>query len=60
MNDVYQGMHPEKTRVSVGLAMGNLWAAREGIADGDLVLAPKPDWTYQYGAFSAQRRRNLY
>lgn len=49
MNDIYQEMYPEKTRVSVGLAMGNLWAAAEGIADGDLVLAPKPDRTYQYG-----------
>lgn len=29
--------------------MGNLWAASEGIANGDLVLAPKPDRTYQYG-----------
>jgi restriction system protein len=49
MNSVYQEMYPDKTRVSVGLAMGNLWAASEGIADGDLVLAPKPDRTYQYG-----------
>jgi restriction system protein len=49
MNGVYQEMYPEKTRVSVGLAMGNLWAACEGIAEGDLVLAPKPDRTYQYG-----------
>ncbi|MHC6592746.1 endonuclease NucS domain-containing protein [Arthrobacter sp. C152] len=49
MNDIYQEMYPEKTRVSVGLAMGNLWAASEGIADGDVVLAPKPDRTYQYG-----------
>ncbi|NSX37184.1 DUF91 domain-containing protein [Pseudarthrobacter oxydans] len=49
MNSVYQDMYPEKTRVSVGLAMGNLWAASEGIADGDLVLAPKPDRTYEYG-----------
>lgn len=49
MNDIYQEMYPEKTRVSVGLAMGNLWAASEGIAVGDLVLAPKPDRTYQYG-----------
>lgn len=49
MNGVYLGMYPEKTRVAAGLAMGNLWAACEGIADGDLVLAPKSDRTYQYG-----------
>lgn len=30
-------------------AAGNLWWTREGITEGDLVLAPKPDRTYQYG-----------
>lgn len=54
MNIVYQGMYPEKTRVSVGLAMGNLWAACEGIAEGDLVLAPKPDRTYEFGLVTGQ------
>ncbi|WP_104140604.1 endonuclease NucS domain-containing protein [Arthrobacter sp. ZGTC131] len=49
MNSVYLEMHPEKTRVAAGLAMGNLWAACEGISEGDMVLAPKPDRTYQYG-----------
>ncbi|MDQ0118455.1 restriction system protein [Pseudarthrobacter defluvii] len=49
MNSVYLGMYPDKTKVAAGLAMGNLWAASEGIAVGDLVLAPKPDRTYQYG-----------
>lgn len=49
MNSVYLAMYPEKTKVAAGLAMGNLWAACEGIAEGDLVLAPKPDRTYQYG-----------
>lgn len=49
MNSVYLGMYPDKTKVAAGLAMGNLWAAAEGIAEGDLVLAPKPDRTYQYG-----------
>jgi restriction system protein len=49
MNSVYQGMYPDKTKVAAGLAMGNLWAASEGIAEGDLVLAPKPDRTYKYG-----------
>jgi restriction system protein len=52
MNSVYLGMYPDKTKVAAGLAMGNLWAASEGIAEGDLVLAPKPDRTYQYGIVS--------
>lgn len=49
MNSVYLEMYPEKTRIAAGLAMGNLWAVCEGIKEGDLVLAPKPDRTYQYG-----------
>jgi restriction system protein len=49
MNSVFLEMNPEKTRIAAGLAMGNLWAACEGISEGDLVLAPKPDRTYQYG-----------
>jgi len=52
MNSVHLVMYPEKTRVSAGLAMGNLWAACEGISEGDMVLAPKPDRTYQYGVVS--------
>jgi restriction system protein len=49
MNSIYLEMYPEKSRIAAGLAMGNLWAACEGISEGDLVLAPKPDRTYQYG-----------
>ncbi|GKV72977.1 hypothetical protein NCCP2145_23580 [Pseudarthrobacter sp. NCCP-2145] len=49
MNSVFLELNPEKSRIAAGLAMGNLWAACEGINEGDLVLAPKPDRTYQYG-----------
>ena len=49
MNSVYLDKRPDKTRIAAGLAMGNLWAACEGINEGDLVLAPKRDRTYQYG-----------
>jgi restriction system protein len=52
MNSIYLEMYPEKTRIAAGLAMGNLWAACEGIIEGDMVLAPKPDRTYQYGIVS--------
>ncbi|MBE4720511.1 endonuclease NucS domain-containing protein [Pseudarthrobacter sp. AB1] len=46
---VFLGQEPDKTKVAAGLAAGNLWWACEGITEGDLVLAPKPDRTYQYG-----------
>lgn len=49
MNSVFLDMYPDKSRISAGLSMGNLWAACEGISEGDLVLAPKPGRAYQYG-----------
>ncbi|MDJ0357668.1 endonuclease NucS domain-containing protein [Paenarthrobacter sp. PH39-S1] len=49
MNTVYLEMYPDKSRIAAGLAMGNLWAACEGISEGDMVLAPKPGRTYQFG-----------
>ncbi|WP_113718130.1 endonuclease NucS domain-containing protein [Arthrobacter dokdonensis] len=49
MNSVFLAMYPDKSRIAAGLAMGNLWAACEGISEGDMVLAPKPGRTYQYG-----------
>jgi restriction system protein len=49
LNSVYLDMYPGKSRIAAGLAMGNLWAACEGIVEGDIILAPIPDRTYQYG-----------
>ena len=49
MNSVFLNMYPDKSRIAAGLAMGNLWAACEGIGEGDMVLAPKPGRTCQYG-----------
>lgn len=46
---VFLGQEPDKGKVAAGLAAGNLWWACEGIVEGSLVLAPKPDRTYQYG-----------
>lgn len=43
MTSVFLEMKPEKNKVAAGLAVGNLWWAREGIVEGDVVLAPKPD-----------------
>jgi restriction system protein len=36
-------------RIDAGQAQLVLRTATEGVAEGDLVLAPKPDRTYQYG-----------
>lgn len=33
--------------------MGNLWAACEGIQEGDIVLARKPDQSYAYGTVAS-------
>lgn len=49
MNSIYQNMYPEASKIGAGLAMGRLWTACEGIQIGDVVLAPKPDKTYQFG-----------
>jgi len=38
-----------RTRVSAGLAIGNTWTATSGIKEGDLVLMPMGDRTYQVG-----------
>lgn len=53
MNGVFQGMYPEASRIAAGLAMGNLHAACESIAEGDVVLAPKPGRSYQYGTVTS-------
>ncbi|MGO4490478.1 endonuclease NucS domain-containing protein [Arthrobacter sp. 2YAF22_2] len=49
MNDVWLTLYPDKTKISAGLSMGNLWAACEGMKEGDVVLARKPDQSYAYG-----------
>lgn len=54
MNTVYLEMYPGKSRIAAGLAMGNLWVACEGIREGDMVLAPKPGRTYQYGIVAGE------
>ncbi|GAA4034520.1 hypothetical protein GCM10023063_18250 [Arthrobacter methylotrophus] len=53
LNPVFLEMYPGKSRIAAGLSMGNLWAACEGILEGDVVLAPKPDRTYQYGTVTS-------
>ncbi|MDQ0635085.1 restriction system protein [Arthrobacter pascens] len=53
MNNVFLRLNPDKSKVAAGLAMGNLWAACEGIKVGDVVLAPKPDRTYAFGTVTS-------
>ncbi|WP_422758969.1 endonuclease NucS domain-containing protein [Paenarthrobacter sp. C1] len=53
LNGVYQELYPGTTKIGAGLAMGRLWTACEGIQEGDVVLAPKPDRTYQFGVVAS-------
>lgn len=49
LNDEYLRMHPDKSRITAGLAMGNLYVACEGIHEGDIVLSGRPGKGYDYG-----------
>jgi len=59
--------HPEKTKVSAGLACGALWTIAKGLQKGDIVLCPNgsgsylvgeisEDYTYQAGKILPHRR----
>ncbi|MEP6755290.1 MAG: DUF91 domain-containing protein, partial [Chthonomonadales bacterium] len=41
--------HPEKTRVSAGLACGALWTVAKGLNRGDIVLSPDGLGSYRVG-----------
>lgn len=49
LNDVYLRMHPDKSRITAGLAVGNLYVACEGMKAGDIVLSGRPGKGYSYG-----------
>lgn len=49
MNDVWLEKNPGKKRVSAGLSMGNMWAACEGVREGDFVLTRKADQSFASG-----------
>lgn len=53
LSGIYREMCPEMSKIGAGLGMGNLHAACEAIAVGDVVLAPKPGRTYQYGVVTS-------
>jgi len=41
--------HPDKTKVSAGLACGALWTISKGILKGDIVLCPNGEGAYYVG-----------
>lgn len=49
MIPVWLGMNPGKSKISAGLACGNLWTVVRGMVQGDIVLCPMGDRTYAVG-----------
>lgn len=46
---IYLKDHPDKTKVSAGLACGALWTVAKGIKNGDIVLCPNGSGSYMVG-----------
>ena len=46
---VYLANHPDKTKISAGLACGALWTVSKGIKTGDVVLCPDGSGRYRVG-----------
>lgn len=46
---IYQKAHPDKTKVSAGLACAALWVISKGISIGDIVLCPNGNGAYLVG-----------
>lgn len=46
---IYLKKHPEKSKVTAGLACGALWTIAKGIKKGDVVLCPNGEGGYQVG-----------
>ncbi len=46
---IYLKDHPDKTKVSAGLACGALWTVSKGIKVGDVVLCPDGSGNYRFG-----------
>ena len=47
---------PERSKISIGLAVGNLWVATCSILEGDVVLSPTGDGRYYSGVVSGPYR----
>lgn len=46
---VFLAKHPDKTKISAGLACGALWTVSKGIKKGDIVLCPDGMGSYRVG-----------
>jgi restriction system protein len=46
---VYLAKHPDKSKVTAGLACGALWTVSKGIKKGDIVLCPDGEGAYRVG-----------
>lgn len=49
---VYLALHPDKTKISAGLACGSIWTVSKGILKGDIVLCPDGSGHYRVGEVS--------
>ncbi len=46
---IFLKSHPDKTKISAGLACGALWTVAKGILKGDIVLCPNGEGAYYVG-----------
>lgn len=53
---IYQQVHPDKNKISAGLACGALWTVSKGVHEGDLVLCPDGNGHYRVGEVSGPYR----
>ena len=49
---VFLARHPEKTKISAGLACGALWTVCKGVQKGDIALCPDGTGRYRVGEIS--------
>jgi restriction system protein len=49
VDPIFRKRNPGKSRITVGLAVGNLWVATCGIYEGDIVISPTGDDRYAIG-----------
>jgi restriction system protein len=46
---VFLAEHPEKSKISAGLACGSIWTVSKGIRNGDIVICPDGTGRYRVG-----------
>lgn len=49
---VFLAIHPDKSKISAGLACGSIWTVSKGIRNGDIVLCPDGAGRYRVGEVS--------